>query len=87
MNKTILSISFVLFFFVSCNFQDKKDGKLSPKNISVEQLINEIPTNKIEVIVYDGCEYVIYKKDKDSNSSYSFMAHKGNCSNSIHQCK
>ena len=43
-----------------------------------------ILTEKISVFKFDGCEYLVYKEDKDSNSSYGFMAHKGNCSNPIH---
>lgn len=77
----------VLIVIASCNLQDDITEINSSEKSSIEQKIKNIPENKASVIVYDGCEYIIYKEDKDSNSSYGFMAHKGNCSNPIHQCK
>lgn len=59
----------------------------SLKKAATEQEIKEIPVHNVTVIVYEGCEYLIYKEDKNANSSYGFMAHKGNCSNRIHKCK
>lgn len=77
----------VLIVIASCNLQDDITEINSSEKSSIEQKIKNIPENKVSLIVYDGCEYIIYKEDKDSNSSYGFMAHKGNCSNPIHQCK
>lgn len=82
--KKIASIILLFGLFISCDLQeDKTEIKNSEKN-SIEQEIKNIPENKLTVIVYDGCEYIIYKEDRDANSSYGFMAHKGNCSNPIH---
>lgn len=43
-----------------------------------------IDTNNIETFTYQNCEYIVYKRAQDANSMYGLMAHKGNCSNSIH---
>jgi len=87
MIKTIISISLILIAFVSCDLQESQKENPNTDNSTIEQEIKNIPENKVTVIVYDGCEYIIYKEDKDANSSYGFMSHKGNCSNPIHQCK
>lgn len=82
--KKIATIILLFGLFISCDLQeDKTEIKNSEKN-SIEQEIKNIPENKLTVIVYDGCEYIIYKEEKDANSSYAFMANKGNCSNPIH---
>lgn len=87
MMKIFPSMMLVLIVIASCNLQDDITEINSSEKSSIEQKIKNIPENKVSLIVYDGCEYIIYKEDKDSNSSYGFMAHKGNCSNPIHQCK
>lgn len=86
MMKKLISIILVLTVFVSCNLQNEKTDNENTAKPTIEQQIKNIPSNKIEVIVYDGCEYIIYKEDRASNASYGFMAHKGNCSNPIHEC-
>lgn len=53
-------------------------------NNTIEGKLNQIPYGKFEIITYEGCEYLIYKKEIDNNSAYGFMAHKGNCANQIH---
>lgn len=85
--KKFASTILVLIVLASCNLQDGKTEIKKPEKNSIEYEIKNLPENKVSVIVYDGCEYIIYKEDKDANSSYGFMAHKGNCSNPIHQCK
>ncbi|MBN2237546.1 MAG: hypothetical protein JW729_08290 [Bacteroidales bacterium] len=82
--KIFASIILVLIVLASCNLQDDKTEIESSEKNSIEQEIKNLPENKVSVIIYDGCEYIIYKVDKDANSSYGFMAHKGNCSNPIH---
>jgi hypothetical protein len=82
--KKFASIMLLVIFLASCNLQDDKTANEKPEKNSIEYEIKNIPENKVSVIVYDGCEYIIYKEDKDANSSYGFMAHKGNCSNPIH---
>lgn len=53
-------------------------------NNTIEGKLNQISSGKFETITYEGCEYLIYKKEFDTNSAYGFMAHKGNCANPIH---
>lgn len=83
MKRTLAQIAVFMFGLASCNFQTEK---LKNERNSIEQSINDIPANKIEVIAFENCEYIIYKEDRASNAAYGFMAHKGNCSNPIHQC-
>lgn len=87
MMKKVATIILLFGLFPSCNLQDDKTENEKSEMGSIEQEIKNIPENKLSVIIIDGCEYIIYKEDKDANSSYGFMAHKGNCSNPIHQCK
>ncbi len=53
-------------------------------NKTIEHLTAKIPNNKFETIRYEGCEYLLYKEQPDNNKALGFMAHKGNCSNPIH---
>lgn len=85
--KKVATIILLFGLFTSCNLQDDKTENENSEKSSIEQEIKNIPENKLSVIVIDDCEYIIYKEDKAANSSYGFMAHKGNCSNPIHQCK
>ena len=84
--KKIACKILVLTVLASCNLAEDKTENGNFEKSSREQAIKNLSENKAHVIVYDGCEYIIYKEDKDSNSSYKFMAYKGNCSNLIHQC-
>lgn len=76
----------ILFVYIACDTPGNKSENMTLKNKSIEEEIKNIPVNKVTVISIDGCEYIIYKEDKDTNSSYGFMAHKGNCPNPIHRC-
>lgn len=87
MMKNFAFIILVLTVLASCNLQDDKTENENSEKSSIEQEIKNLPVNKMSVIVHDGCEYIIYKEVQDANSSYGFMAHKGNCLNPIHQCK
>ncbi|MBJ7883017.1 hypothetical protein [Gelidibacter salicanalis] len=53
-------------------------------NDTVEGKTSKIPNDKFETIIYEGCEYLVYKEQPDNNKALGFMAHKGNCSNPIH---
>ena len=50
-----------------------------------EMGIKQVAIEDVEVVVIDGCEYIIYKETSGSNQGYGFMAHKGNCKNPIHK--
>lgn len=82
--KILASTILILTVLTSCNLQDAKTDNGNSEISTIEQEIKNISVNKLSVIVYDGCEYIIYKEDKAANSSYGFMTHKGNCSNPIH---
>jgi hypothetical protein len=73
---------FVVFLFSCQSDIEKGNGE-----IENTRELKTIPPNKVEVMVYEGCEYILYREDADSNSSFGFMAHKGNCSNPIHEYK
>lgn len=63
----------------------------SIKEIDGEGELPEVKTKEkfnienVEVVTIDSCEYIIIREDKDQNSSYGFMSHKGNCSNPNHR--
>ncbi len=76
-NKVIIAILMVSSTLCSCDRNDYSVNKSHIEDIDIE---------KIEIITVDNCEYLIYREDKDQNSAYGFMAHKGNCSNPVHQC-
>lgn len=85
MIKYLLLLTLIFYAFTSCEPQNGSETHTFEKG-STEQIIKDLPEHTMKVIVYDKCEYIIYKEDKDMNSSYGFMSHKGNCSNPIHQC-
>ena len=69
---------------LSCQTKTENESTKIKNPSNTNEKIKAIPTDKVEVITYDGCEYLIYKNYADANSAYGFMAHKGNCSNPIH---
>lgn len=52
-----------------------------------EEGIQRVIQGDAEIIIIEGCEYIIYKANNGSNRGYGFMAHKGNCKNPIHICR
>jgi predicted small secreted protein len=86
MMKIFASTILILTVLASCNLKDDKTENGNTEKSSIEQEPKNIPKNNLFVIVYDGCEYIIIKEDKDANSSYGFITHKGNSSIPINQC-
>ena len=80
----ILSLA-LLFLLGACQPQ-MQEKEITVKEISTEQLINEIDVHDLEILEIDNCEYIFYKKSPSTNRGYGFMAHKGNCKNPIHSC-
>jgi len=70
---------------VSCQPQVTVDEDSKVEH-NAENLINEINSDDVEIVVIDGCEYIIYKSTPSNNVriGYGFMSHKGNCKNPIH---
>ncbi len=54
---------------------------LSGGNIHAPKVVNINEIYGITVIVVDGCEYIVNPNYKNS---LCYIAHKGNCTNSIH---
>lgn len=76
--KLLFSVVLILLISVSC---DKYEGVLSStNNTSLDGL-----KSKHKVVVIEDCEYIVYTVHK-GYSGVGYMAHKGNCSNSIHKC-
>ncbi len=90
-SKQLVFTALMIFFLVSCEDKEYKQMLLEQKKAqdSISETIEgkalNIPKNKLETIRIEGCEYLIYKEEHDNNSAFGFMAHKGNCSNSIHK--
>lgn len=86
----ILGILMVTITVVSCKDRDYEQLLLEQQRVrdsiegSIEGKTSKIPKNQFETIIYEGCEYLIYKEEPDNNSAMGFMAHKGNCSNPVH---
>ena len=76
-NKVFLVVVTLSITMFSCNRNIDSDDESDVESIDI---------TKIKTITVDNCEYLIYKEDKDQNSAYGFMAHKGNCSNPVHEC-
>lgn len=80
--KQYIIPAILLFLFCACEKQ-KKEEVIEPE-LQTEQLINEIDIHDLEILEIDNCEYIFYKKSPSTNKGYGFMAHKGNCKNTIH---
>lgn len=83
--KQYILSAFLIFLFCACETQTKEQ-EISVKEISTEQLINEIDFHDLKILEIDKCEYIFYKKSPSTNRGFGFMAHKGNCKNPIHDC-
>lgn len=87
---SVISI-LIVFFFLSCKDEvhDKilvdQQIKQDSINKTPEGKASKVPKDKFETIMYEGCEYIIYKEQPANNRALGYMAHKGNCSNPIHQ--
>jgi len=83
MHKSILILlSFAFIFFSAC-FEPVQDED-SPIEHETEQIIHNIPEGDLEILVIEGCEYIVFKDGRGSNHGFGYMSHKGNCNNPIH---
>lgn len=83
--KIKILILLVTILFISCQNKIERENNDSEKPSNINYKTKAIQPDKIEIITYDDCEYLILKEEIDANSAYGFMAHKGNCSNPIHE--
>ncbi len=91
-SNKLLKLYFVFVIFLVSSCKDRMHDQMLEEQLKIQDSINKtieritakIPNNKFETIHYEGCEYLIYKEQPDNNKALGFMAHKGNCSNLIH---
>lgn len=81
MIKNTFSLLLIVSISFSCSVKDI-DGEGGLPEVKTKAEFN---IENVEVVTIDSCEYIIIREDKDQNSSYGFMSHKGNCSNPIHR--
>ena len=74
----------ILFFLISACQPIIEEKEISETKTQTEKKINEIDVHDLEILVIDNCEYIFYKKSPNANKGFGFMAHKGNCKNSVH---
>jgi hypothetical protein len=69
--------------FSSCeqSVQKEEDTTLESET---EQMLHSIKEDDVEILSIDGCQYIVYKETIGANHSFGYLAHKGNCNNSIH---
>ena len=87
LNQMKFTITFTgiltLIAAVSC------DGPLPGEQVDFEDQAatksTTIPPSSIEIIIFDECEYIMYKEKEGTNLAYGYMAHKGNCQNPEHR--
>ena len=84
-HKQCILSAILLFLFNACQPQTQ-EKEISVTEIQTEKLINDIDVHDLQILEIDKCEYFFYKKSPGSNRGYGFMAHKGNCKNTIHYC-
>lgn len=78
-----LLLLFAILLFIGCEekFAPEKESKTEHE---AENSIHNVTVGDVEIIIIDGCEYIIYKERNGNNQGYGYMAHKGNCKNPIH---
>lgn len=90
-NNFVIALLTIPLLMASCKDRGYEQMLLERQRVedsiaqSIEGKTARIPKDHFETIVFEGCEYLIYKEEPDSNSAFGFMAHKGNCRNPIHE--
>ena len=79
--STLCTIS-MLLAFSSCTPPVPDEDTALEHN--VEQALHSIPEGDLEILLIEGCEYIVYKEGQGSNHGFGYMSHKGNCKNPIH---
>lgn len=80
MKSVILSLFIASLFLIGCD-AFRQNGSLSKEN----PVDYKILADNHKIVVIDSCQYIVYTTSM--GYGYSFMAHKGNCSNPIHKQK
>jgi hypothetical protein len=85
MKYYILFAQFVMLLFLIACSENSSISNETP-TISTDHLtleLEKLSEDDMETIVIEGCEYLVYRH-AEGTKGYGFMAHKGNCKNSIH---
>lgn len=84
--KLILNILMVAVIYIFCNSCSDKVKKEEDSILekTTENDLHNITKGDVEIIIIDGCEYIVYKETDGANKAFGFMSHKGNCTNPIH---
>ncbi len=78
--RTLIILA-ITFIFTGCFFDDDQTAATSSSTVEIE-----VDKLQFQTIVVEGCEYLILERDRNNpHEGFGFMAHKGNCSNHIHQ--
>lgn len=60
-----------------------KEEDIVPEYQGTEEIYDKKPEN-YEILVVDGCQYILYIENRRTTREYRYIAHKGNCNNPIH---
>lgn len=82
-NINHIAIFIIINILIACQIPSvqEEDTQL---DFQIEEMIKKIPEGKIDTIIIDKCQYIIYKEQEGINRGYGYMTHKGNCINQIH---
>ena len=83
MHRLIIFSLFFTCLILSACLETKPDED-SPIEHETELITHSIPEGDLEILVIEGCEYIVYKDGRGSNHGFGYMSHKGNCNNPIH---
>jgi hypothetical protein len=79
MKKILVLLVIGLMF--SCS-DSKQGGHVTERVIDVSVIDGEV----LDTFVHEGCEYLVYSANS-GYGGYTFGMHKGNCKNTIHECR
>ncbi|MCH3884511.1 hypothetical protein [Tenacibaculum aquimarinum] len=77
------SLLAMALFVLGCEQPIKKEEDTQLEH-DTEIRIHNIKKDDVEILMIDGCEYIVYKESDGANRAYGYMSHKGNCINPIH---
>jgi hypothetical protein len=90
--KSIFFFTTIFLFFItllnSCGSPSgslESDSKVNQFEHRFDSIFLEDLEAHMLVLEYEGCQYLVAKRDQGTKG-HGFMAHKGNCTNPIHQC-
>lgn len=74
---------FIAISLISCAAPDP-NSKEAKAEVQEKQNQAQESTSHLQVVRYDGCQYLIYDDGVNDDRAYS-ITHKGNCDNPIHK--